>query len=54
MGDAWCKSEELEHPDTRAEHRDNPEHKVGEGDDEEDEEPKPEEDVDLVIDHVYR
>ena len=54
MGNAWCKSEKLEHSDARAEHRNYPEHEVGEGDGEEDEEPEPEEDVDLVIDHVDR
>ena len=54
VGNAWCKGEELKHPDAGAENCCDPEHEVGERDGEKDEKPKPEEDVNFIIDHVYR
>ena len=46
--------EEVEHPGPGAEDGDQPEHQVAAGDDQQQEQPEPEQDVDLVIHHVDR
>ena len=44
----------MEHPGPGAEDGDQPEHQVAAGDDQQQEQPEPEQDVDLVVHHVDR
>ena len=50
----WCKVDQEEHPGPGAEHRHYPKDEVDDGHHEQQDQPEPEDDVDLVIDHIDR
>ena len=51
-GNIWGKVDQEEHPDLGTEHSQHPEDEVEDGDHKQQDQPEPEDDVDLVIDHI--